>query len=76
MKNTCENCIEFDNEKHKNHFATRHAGVCKKWCEIMFLNDSCKSYLSKENPEIIEPLKPITNEKNFTQPQTALFFPI
>ncbi len=75
MKNECQNCINFDNEKHKNHPATKHAGICKKWCEIMFLKDSCNQFLSKENPENLEPLKPLQNE-NSIPVQTALFFPL
>lgn len=71
MKNVCENCIYFDNEKHKNSYQTRHAGICKKWCEITFLKDTCKNFLSKDNPETLEPKK-IINENI----QTSLFFPL
>jgi len=75
MKNECQNCINFDNEKHKNHPATKHAGICKKWVEITFLTDNCNQFLSKENPENLEPIKLIKNE-NSTPVQTALFFPL
>ncbi|GIZ08489.1 hypothetical protein [Flavobacterium sp. UMI-01] len=74
-QNECQNCSFFDNERHKNDNRTNHAGICKNWCEITFINDSCNQFLSKHNPEILEPLKPIKNE-NFTPIQTSLFFPI
>ena len=75
MKNQCQDCTNFDNEKHKNSYQTRHAGICKKWVEITFLTDTCNQFFSKENPEELEPIKPKENEI-FTPVQTALFFPL
>lgn len=59
MKNLCENCTHFDGSKHQNDQRTHHAGICKKWCEIVFKTDNCKQYSLKSNPtenEIFPPL--------------------
>lgn len=45
-KPTCLNCYEFDNVAHKSDYRTKHAGLCKKWCEIVFQNGTCKSWLN------------------------------
>jgi hypothetical protein len=63
MKNLCESCIYFDAEKHKNDPRTAHAGICKKWCEIVFKNDKeCKQYFSFKNAPVEEifPLVDVT----------------
>ncbi len=44
-KSHCLNCINFDNSSHVSDERTKHAGLCKKWCEITFQNDSCKQWL-------------------------------
>jgi hypothetical protein len=45
-KTACYNCTFFDNSKHVTDKRTKHAGLCKKWSEITFQNDSCKYWLN------------------------------
>jgi hypothetical protein len=56
---TCENCLFFDNEKHKNDSRTETAGICKNWCEITFKNETCKSFFDVAEKTWEE----LTNEK-------------
>lgn len=48
-KETCENCHYFDNSAHKLDARTAHAGVCKKFSEIVFLSDNCSQYFDVSN---------------------------
>lgn len=45
-KSKCLNCINFDNVAHASDERTKHAGLCKKFCEIVFQNDSCNQWLN------------------------------
>jgi hypothetical protein len=70
MKNQCQNCINFDASKHENDPRTSHAGICKKWCEIVFKTDKeCKQFLDHKNhkAEIIFPVIDVTKLPPVTQ---------
>jgi hypothetical protein len=49
MTENCENCMYFDGSKHKNDTRTQHAGICSKWCQIVFKKEHCKQFFSAEN---------------------------
>lgn len=63
----CQNCIHFDNQKHKLDKRTEHAGICHKMAEIVFLNDSCKAFepvqKSLNDYEVIEPVYVLPNSQ-------------
>lgn len=46
---TCRTCLHFDGSKHEHDARTAHAGICKRFSETTFKNDSCTQYLSLNN---------------------------
>ncbi|WP_308131738.1 hypothetical protein [uncultured Flavobacterium sp.] len=65
-KPTCETCHYFDNSHHVKDERTKHAGLCKKWCEITFCRDSCKEYFNQENDPIwLNLIKPKEEKSEF-----------
>lgn len=58
-KNVCQNCNHFDNSKHKKDDRTNTAGICTKWCEIVFQSDTCKSYIDEPMTKEIFVFKPL-----------------
>lgn len=63
MTENCENCASFDGTKHENDNRTKHAGICSKWCQIVFKTENCKQFFSKENKkekEVFPPLLDLT----------------
>lgn len=55
----CENCIYFDNSKHKQDKRTEHAGICNKLGSITFLNETCKMF---------EPIQKTLNDIEVNEP--------
>lgn len=49
MTENCKNCIHFDPSKHANDPRTQHAGICTKWIEVTFKNDTCKHHFRADN---------------------------
>jgi hypothetical protein len=50
LKPECANCANFDDSKHRNDPRTENAGICQKWCEVTFRNDTCNHYWNLQNP--------------------------
>lgn len=51
----CLNCTHFNNEKFVNDARTKNAGICEKFCEVVFYNDkSCNQYLIKPPETLFE----------------------
>jgi hypothetical protein len=49
QNSNCETCYHFDGSNHKNDRRTAHAGICKKWCEVMLRTETCKAYFAEGN---------------------------
>ncbi|BFM44940.1 hypothetical protein CFS9_35810 [Flavobacterium sp. CFS9] len=72
MKN-CENCMSFDNSKFLHKRQTKDAGLCTKFTEVTFKNDSCKFYLPKQNLTEKEIFAPVVDTRKTTLRQLDLF---
>lgn len=51
MTEKCENCMFFDNSKFLHKPQTKDCGICTKFTEISFKNDSCKWHMPKQQLE-------------------------
>lgn len=68
MTKKCINCASFNNENHKNDDRTKHAGICDKYKEIVYISETCKLFESKEidvnEIEVIEPIFMVPKQLN------------
>jgi hypothetical protein len=76
----CLKCSHFNNQKFVNDTRTKNAGICEKFCEVVFYNDkACNQYLiirSKilfEDIQIGEIKKPLQNNHKEITNQLELF---
>ena len=65
---SCENCVYFDDSKHKLDSRTLNAGICHKMAQIVFKNDkACRTFEPVQNSlndlEVIEPVYVLPNSQ-------------
>lgn len=76
----CLKCSNFNNQKFVNDTRTKHAGICEKFCEVVFYNDkACKQYLVIQPKTLFEEIqigeikKPLQNNHKEITNQLELF---
>lgn len=69
-KKHCENCCHFNNDFHAKDTRTKHAGICYKWSEVVFLYGTCKSFSNRTEiqPTESEKLKQDLEQQSFKFP--------
>ena len=73
MNEKCQNCMFFDNSKFLHKSQTKDAGICTKFTEVMFKNDSCKFHLPIQELEEKEIFLQVVDKQKFTPKQYDLF---
>lgn len=73
MTENCLNCMFFDNSKFVQKIQTRDAGICTKFTEVCFKNDSCKWHMPKQDLEEKEIFAPVVDKQRHIPKQYDLF---
>lgn len=74
MTQNCENCASFDGTKHENDNRTKHAGICFKWSQIVFRNETCKQFFSNQNKTETEVFPPLLDISKLPPANQLAFF--
>jgi hypothetical protein len=73
MTEKCENCMFFDNSKFVQKPKTKDCGICTKFTEISFKNETCRFHMPKQELEEKEIFTPVVDKQKFIPRQYDLF---